>query len=67
MLALAGISFLGQLALQLYSVVIATASWDPQMQACVLKDSLHASLPLLSATFGVDTVLLLLMLVGLYQ
>ncbi|VDB95646.1 unnamed protein product [Peniophora sp. CBMAI 1063] len=67
MLTLAGVSLLAQLALQIRSIVIASASWDSQMHACTLKDGVHASLPLLSATFGVDAVLLLLMLIGLVR
>ena len=67
MLALAGLSFLAQFALLIHSVVIASATWETEMHGCVLEDSEHASLPLLSATFAVDTVLLLLMLVGLMQ
>ncbi|KZV74190.1 hypothetical protein PENSPDRAFT_749496 [Peniophora sp. CONT] len=67
MLTLAGASLLAQLALLIHSVTIATASWATKMQGCVLKDSVHASLPLLSATFAVDAVLLSLMLVGLMR
>lgn len=67
MLTLAGVSLLAQLALLIHSVIIATASWETEMQGCVLKDSVHASLPLLSATFAADTVLLALMLVGLVR
>ncbi|KZV74204.1 hypothetical protein PENSPDRAFT_682182 [Peniophora sp. CONT] len=64
-LALSAASIAAQLALLIYSVTVAAAVRGPDGQGCVLLNSVEASLPALAATFAIDALLLVLMLVGL--
>lgn len=66
-LSVAGI--LVQVAFLVYSVTIATDTWgadSPSVQGCLKVNIVQTSLPALAATFAIDALLLLLMLVGLF-
>ncbi|VDB95637.1 unnamed protein product [Peniophora sp. CBMAI 1063] len=69
-IALSAAALLAQVALLIYSVTIATDTWQsgsPLAQGCVKVNLVRASLPALATTFAIDASLLLVMLVGLLR
>ena len=66
--ALSAAAILTQVALLVYSVVVARDNWEdgsPLVEGCVRVNLVQAGLPALATTFTIDALLLLLMLFGL--
>ncbi|KZV74199.1 hypothetical protein PENSPDRAFT_648204 [Peniophora sp. CONT] len=67
--AVSAASMLAQLAVLIYCVTIATdtlGSYSPMVNGCFKVNLVQASLPALAATFTIDALLLLLMLIGIF-